>query len=117
MFDENLQTLVKLSQSLETNTDVNHEINIHLQICFDKLQQIQEHLPLILKRNKIILGFLHKFEDGLPKCYQWLTDAKQLINNYSIQVSVKRVEEFLDKHRVRLIDFCLIFLVISFILN
>ena len=72
---------------------------------------MQDKLPLILKRNKTMLGYLHKFEDGLPKCYQWFNDAKQLMSRYSIQVSVKQVEEFLDQHRVRsLYSFSMLFL-------
>ncbi|CAF1663438.1 unnamed protein product, partial [Adineta ricciae] len=62
-FNENIQSLVQLSQSL------GHDgTNGHLQTCYDKLQQMQDKLPLILKRNKTMLGYLHKFEDGLPKC-------------------------------------------------
>jgi arginine decarboxylase-like protein len=72
----------------------------NLQQCIEKLRQVQEHLPLILKRNKIMLGHLQKFEDGLQKCQQWFNDAKQLMNRYSIQVPVKRIEEFLEQHRV-----------------
>jgi hypothetical protein len=77
-------------------------MNSLLQICFDKLHHVQEYLPLTLKRNKIMLGYLQKFEDGLQKCQQWFNEATQLINRYSIQVSVKRVEEFLEQHRVSL---------------
>jgi len=80
-----------------------NEINSLLQTCFDKLHHVQEYLPLTLKRNKIMLGYLQKFEDGLQKCQQWFNEAKQLINRYSIQVSVKRVEEFLEQHRVSLL--------------
>jgi len=50
-----------------------------------------------------MLGYLQKFEDGLQKCQQWFNEATQLINRYSIQVSVKRVEEFLEQHRVSLL--------------
>jgi len=75
-------------------------MNSNLQQCIEKLRQAQEHLPLILKRNKIMLGHLQKFEDGLQKCQQWFNDAKQLMNRYSIQVPVKRIEEFLEQHRV-----------------
>jgi hypothetical protein len=78
-------------------------MNSLLQICFDKLHHVQEYLPLTLKRNKIMLGYLQKFEDGLQKCQQWFNEATQLINRYSIQVSVKRVEEFLEQHRVSIL--------------
>jgi hypothetical protein len=66
----------------------------------ETLRRVQEQLPLTLKRNKILLGHLQKFEDGLQQCQQWFNEAKQLINRYSIQVPVKRIEEFLDQHRV-----------------
>jgi hypothetical protein len=75
-------------------------MNSILQTCFDKLRQVQEHLPLTLKRNKIMLGHLQKFDDGLQKCQQWFSEAKQLIGRYSIQVPVKRIEDFLEHHRV-----------------
>jgi hypothetical protein len=75
-------------------------MNTILQQCIEKLRRVQEYLPLILKRNKIMLGHLQKFEDGLQKCQQWFNDAEQLMNRYSIQVPVKRIEEFLEQHRV-----------------
>ena len=68
----------------------------------EKLRYVQEFLPLILKRNKNILGYLQKFEDGLQKCQQWFNDAKQLINRYSIQIPLKRIEDFLEQHRVNI---------------
>jgi hypothetical protein len=68
----------------------------------EKLRQVQEYLPLTLQRNKILLGHLQKFEDGLQQCQQWFNEAQQLINRYSIQVPVKRIEEFLEQHRVRI---------------
>jgi len=73
-----------------------------LKTCIEKLGRVQEYLPLTLKRNKIMLGHLQKFEDGLQKCQQWFNDAKQLISRYSIQVPVKRIEEFLAQHRVNI---------------
>ncbi|CAF4980714.1 unnamed protein product, partial [Rotaria socialis] len=46
-----------------------------------------------------MLGHLQKFDDGIQKCQQWLNDAKQLFSRYSIQVPVKRIEDFLEQHR------------------
>jgi hypothetical protein len=79
-------------------------MNTILQQCIEKLRRVQEYLPLILKRNKIMLGHLQKFEDGLQKCQQWFHEAKQLINRYSIQVPVKRIEDSLEQHRVSIIN-------------
>ncbi len=75
-------------------------MNAIVKSCMETLRRVQEQLPLTLKRNKILLGHLQKFEDGLQQCQQWFNEAKQLINRYSIQVPVKRIEEFLDQHRV-----------------
>lgn len=105
MLNENVQALAKLSQTIaresgETNTT--NEMTSLLQACFDKLHRIQEYLPLTLKRNKIILGHLQKFEDGLQKCQQWFNEGKQLISRYSLQVPVKRIEDFLEQHRVNI---------------
>jgi hypothetical protein len=86
-------------------------MNSILQSCVEKLRRVQEHLPLTLKRNKIMLGHLQKFEDGLQKCQQWFNEAIQLMNRYSIQVPVKRIEDFLEQHRVNISnDFLLNFL-------
>mgnify|MGYP002378010956 CR=1 FL=1 len=103
MFNQTVQILSKLSQTIaresgEPNASV--ELNSLLQICFDKLHHIQEYLPLTLKRNKIMLGHLQKFEDGLHKCQQWFNEARLLINRYSVQVPVKRIEDSLEQHRV-----------------
>lgn len=103
MLDGNIQALVKLSQSIARENDETNEMNSLLQICSDKLRQVREYLPLTLKRNKAMLGYLQKFEDGLQKCQQWFNEAEQLIQRYSIQVPVKRVEEFLEEHRVSLL--------------
>ena len=105
MLSENIQALAKLSQSIAREsgeTNATNEMNSILQACFDKLRQVQEHLPLTLKRNKTMLGHLQKFEDGLQKCQQWFADAKQMISKYSLQVPVKRIEDFLEQHRVRI---------------
>ena len=79
-------------------------MNSIVQTCVEKLRRVQEYLPLILKRNKIILGHLQKFEDGVQQCQEWFKEAKQLINRYSIQVPVKRIEDFLEQHRVRILN-------------
>lgn len=76
-------------------------MNSMLQACVDKFHRVKENLPLILKRNKTMLGHLQKFEDGLQKCLQWFNEAKQIISRYSIQVPVKRIEDFLEQHRVK----------------
>ena len=73
------------------------KLSSHVWKHYDECKNI---LPLILKRNKTLLGHLQKFEDGLQQCQQWLNEAKQLMSRYSIQVPVKRIEEFLDQHRV-----------------
>lgn len=70
MFTANVQALARLSQSIaresgESNTS--SEMNSLLQICFDKLHHIEEYLPLILKRNKVLLGHLHKFDEQQTK--------------------------------------------------
>lgn len=104
MFNQTVQILSKLSQTIARESgeaNASTEMNSLLQICFDKLRHVQEYLPITLKRNKIILGHLQKFEDGLQKVHQWLTEAKQLINRYSVQIPVKRIEETLEQHRVR----------------
>ena len=105
MFSQTVQVLSKLSQTIAREsgeTNASTEMNSLLQICFDKLRHVQEYLPLTLKRNKIMLGHLHKFDDGLQKCQQWLNEAKELISRYSIQVPVKRIDDFLEQHRVNI---------------
>lgn len=67
-------------------------MNSLLQICFDKLAHIQEYLPLILKRNKILLGHLQKFDENLDECERWIHDANERLSHES--------EDF-DEHRVR----------------
>jgi hypothetical protein len=105
MFNQTVQILSKLSQTIARESgepNASTEMNSLLQICFDKLRHVQEYLPITLKRNKIMLGHLQKFEDGLQKCQQWFNEAKQLISRYSIQLPVKRIEECLEQHRVSL---------------
>ncbi|CAF3804026.1 unnamed protein product [Adineta steineri] len=99
ILNENIQTLVKLSQSITRDNNTINEMNSLIQTCYDKLRHIKEYLPLVLKRNKMMYGYLQKFDDDLQKCHQWFNETKQLISRYSIQVSVKRVEEFLEQHR------------------
>lgn len=100
--NENVQALSKLNQAISRESGDTNEMNSIVQACQEKLRRIQEYLPLTLKRNKLMLGHLQKFEDGLQKCQQWFNDAKQLMNKYSIQVPVKRIEEFLEQHRVNI---------------
>ena len=117
MLNENIQALAKLSQVIAResgDTQATSEMNSILQICYDKLRRVQEYLPLTLKRNKTMLGHLQKFEDGLQKCQQWFNEAKQLISRYSIQVPVKRIEDFLEQHRVNIS--IILFLIILIIL-
>lgn len=105
MFNQTIQLLSKLSQTIARESgepNASAEMNSLLQICFDKLNRVQEYLPMTLRRNKIMLGHLQKFEDGLLKCQQWLNEATQLISRYSIQVPVKRIEDFLEQHRVNI---------------
>lgn len=106
MFNQTVQVLSKLSQTIARESgeaNASTEMNSLLQICFDKLRHVQEHLPLTLKRNKIMLGHLQKFEEGFQKCQQWFNEAKQLMGRYSIQVPVKRIDDFLEQHRVCLL--------------
>lgn len=103
MFNQTVQVLSKLSQTIARESgemNASTELNSLLQICFDKLRHVQEYLPLTLTRNKIMLGHLQKFEDGLQKCQQWCNEAKQVISQYSIQVPVKRIDDFIEEHRV-----------------
>ena len=103
MFNQTVQILAKLSQTIARESgesNASTEMNSLLQICFDKLRHVQEYLPITLKRNKIMLGHLQKFEDGLQKCQQWFHEAKQSIHRYSVQVPVKRIDDFLEQHRV-----------------
>ena len=105
MLNENIQALSKLGQIIASEggeTYGTSEINSLLQVCFDKLRRVQEYLPLTLKRNKLMLGHLQKYEDGLQKCEQWFNEATQLMSRYSIQVPVKRIEDFLEQHRVNI---------------
>ena len=100
MFNRTIQMLAKLSQTIARESgeaNGSTEMNSLLQICFDKLHHIQENLPIVLKRNKILLGYLQKLDDGLPS---WLNDAEQLLGEHSIQVSVLRINESLEQHRV-----------------
>ena len=78
-------------------------MNAIVKSCAETLKRVQDQLPIILKRNKMLLGHLQKFEDGLQQNQQWFQKAKQLMSQYSIQVPLKRIEEFLDQHRVSLI--------------
>ena len=103
MFNQTIQILSKLCQTIARESgepNASTEMNSLLQICFDKLHHVQEYLPITLKRNRIMLGHLQKFDDGLQKCHQWFNEAKQLINRYSIQIPVKRIDESLEQHRV-----------------
>jgi hypothetical protein len=107
MFNQTIQILSKLSQTIAREsgeTNASTEMNSLLQICYDKLRHVQENIPITLKRNKIMLGHLQKFEEGLQKCQQWLSEAKQLISRYSIQVPVKRIEDSLEQHRVSILS-------------
>ncbi|CAF3725966.1 unnamed protein product [Adineta steineri] len=102
MFNQTVQVLSKLSQTIARESgesNASNEMNSLLQICFDKLQHVKEYLPNILKRNKILLGYLQKFDDGLQKCQQWFIESKQVISKYTLQVPVKRIEDFLEQHR------------------
>ncbi|CAF4193831.1 unnamed protein product, partial [Rotaria magnacalcarata] len=93
------EKLVSVNTRESGEANATAEMNSLLQICFDKLQHVQEYLPLTLKRNKIMLGHLQKFDDGIQKCQQWFNEAKQLFSRYSIQVPVKHIEDFLEQHR------------------
>jgi hypothetical protein len=85
-------------ESADANTT--NEMNAIIKSCMETLKKVEEQLPIALKRNKMLLGHLQKFEDGLQQYQQWFQEAKQLMSRYSIQVPVKRIEEFLDQHRV-----------------
>lgn len=78
----------------------------------ETFNRVQQYLPMILDRNKTILSHLQKYEDGLQQCQQWFNEAKQIINRYSIQVPMKKIEEFLEHHRVR--EIFILFMIDSF---
>lgn len=104
LFNRTIQMLAKLSQTIARESgeaNGSTEMNSLLQICFDKLHHIQENLPVVLKRNKILLGYLQKLDDGLSS---WLNDAEQLLGEHAIQVSVQRINESLEQHRVSVVD-------------
>ena len=103
MFNQTVQALARLSQSIARESgesNASTEMNSLLQICFDKLHDIQQSLPLILKRNKVLLGHLHKFDEQQEKGQQWLDEARQRLDRYSLQVSVQRLDQSLEQHRV-----------------
>jgi hypothetical protein len=78
MFNETVQGLARLSYSIARasgESEAWREMNSLLQIRFDKLRHIEENLPLILKRNKVLLGPRHhKFADEQDKCHHWLDE-------------------------------------------
>lgn len=100
----NIQALGKLSQAISresTDPSSTKELNDIIKSSMETFNRVQEYLPMILKRNKAMLGHLQKFEEGLQQCQQWFNEARQIINRYSIQLPMKRIEEFLEHHRVR----------------
>lgn len=103
MLHDTVQALIALSQTIARESgegNVSTEMKSSLQVCIDHLRRVEEYLPLTLNRNKILLTHLQKFEDGLKKCQAWLNEAKKLIGGYSIQVPVRRIEEWLEQNRV-----------------
>jgi hypothetical protein len=73
MFNRTIQIFSKLSQTItreSRESNASTEMSSLLKICFDRLRHFEEYLPITLKRNKIMLGHLQKFEDGLQKCQQ-----------------------------------------------
>ena len=84
-FNKNLQALSKLSENISRESNdvqLSTEMKSNLKESMDKLRRIQEDLPSTLKRNKNLLGYLQKFEDGLQQYQQWVNEARQLINRF-----------------------------------
>lgn len=99
----NIDALGKLTQAIgreSVDPSSTNDLNNIIRSCLETFRRIQQTLPEILKRNKTMLGHLQKFEEGLPQCQQWLNQAKEILNRYSIQLPMKRIEEFLEQHRV-----------------
>jgi hypothetical protein len=115
MFNQTVQMLAHLSQSIARESgehNASMEMNSLLQICVDKLHTIREMLPIVLKRNQILLGHLQKFDDSFDRCQQWLNNAHEHIAEYSLDVSIERLETYLEQHRVTIrsvISFCFYF--------
>lgn len=72
-----------------------------LDPCFERLGRIEEFLPLVLARNKNLLSQMQKIDEQIQRCAQWFNECRQLIGRYSIQVPLRRIEEFLEQNRVR----------------
>lgn len=105
MLQETVQALTVLSQTIARESGderIANEMKSSLQTCFDNLHTIEEFLPLTLNRDKILLTHVQKFDEQYEKCHSWLNDGKQLMNRYSIQVPVRRIEEYLEQNRVNL---------------
>lgn len=81
--------------------NVAKEMKSSLDNCSNLFAQVDKNLPLILNRNKTLLGHLQRFDEDVQKCHLWLNEAKQTLNRYSILVPLKRIEEFLEQNRVR----------------
>ena len=103
MIHDTVQALNALIQTIARESgegNVSNEMKSSLQACVESLRRVEEQLPLTLNRNKILLTYLQKFDDGFKKCQAWLNEAKKLIGGYSIQVPVRRIEEWLEQNRV-----------------
>ena len=104
MLRETVQALLSLSQTIARESgdaNISNEMKSSLDQCFEKLRQIEELFPLVLNRNKTFLVHLQKFDEQSIHCTQWFNEGRQLINRYSIQVPLRRIEEFLEQNRVR----------------
>lgn len=44
---------------------------------------------------------MQKIDEQIQRCAQWFNECRQLIGRYSIQVPLRRIEEFLEQNRVR----------------
>ena len=105
----NIDALGKLSQAIgreSVDPSSTNDLNNIIRSCLETFRRVQELLPAVLKRNKMMLGHLQKFEEGLTQCQQWFNEARQILNRYSIQIPMKRIEEFLEQHRVKSVFFC-----------
>ena len=99
-----IQVLIDLSLQIAQDTgeaNVAKEMKSSLDNCSNLFAQVEKNLPLILNRNKNLLGHLQRFDEDVQKCHLWLNEAKQTLNRYSISVPLKRIEEFLEQNRVR----------------
>ena len=103
MLNDTVQALLALSQKIAQQSpdgDLADEMRSLVQVCADKLRLVETKLPLTLKRNQVLLAHLQKLDAGSQKCQRWFSDAQHILNRYTLQLPVKRMEDYLAKHHV-----------------